>query len=120
MPCRSDYPDDYFTSVERTVYKKMVAELDTTTRLLCSSIRGAIKIAKANGELPKDNAEYQRLMAIPGMRDWWTNHKLVDRKRKHEEAERKSRELRQAQQAVKKLTREAKAAKAKLARLKEK
>ncbi len=108
MPCRTDWPDDI--TVSKTVYNRYKKEGDNMARLLCATIRGTIKRAKAANVAVKDFPEYQNLMAIPGMREWWTQHKKEDRARKLKEIEDKKNAAIEAKRRLKIALNEAKRA----------
>jgi len=88
MPCRSDYMNDGGAAeiaVANEKTRKVKAELDRITRLLCYACK---KLGNNSGGLPRaeDLAIHQELYK------WWTEHQIADAKREAEEKRRKDKE----------------------------
>lgn len=77
MPCRSDdsmYRMDTVNSVTKSTYDSLKKETDNVTRLLCSVLT-LLEKHDFSSELSRD------LTHVEGLREWWENHKEVDRRR---------------------------------------
>lgn len=72
MPCRDYYPTEDYTGPLRTKIDEQKRRLDNYAKMLCGLCG---KIERTSG------ISTYTIDSVPGLRDWWEDHKEQDRKR---------------------------------------